>query len=54
MTTQENLTIAINLIGFEYFTNCVKNGATAEEAKAEMMTENAQTIIATRINKILN
>jgi len=46
--------IAINQIGFEYFTNCIKNGATPEQAKAEMLTEKAQKIIADRIKEITN
>lgn len=47
-------TIAIHLIGFEYFETCIKNGATPEQAKAEMMTESAQIEMAKRISEILN
>lgn len=41
---QIELSIAINQIGFEYFKNCIKNGATPAEAKKEMMTKSAQEI----------
>ena len=50
--SREMMMIAIDQIGFEYFKNCIANGATDEEAKAEMMTENAQIIIAKRIKEI--
>lgn len=54
MTKENKLTVAIETIGFDYFSNCIKNGATAEEAKAEMLTERAQKEIAKRIKLILN
>lgn len=45
--------VAIEVVSFEYFKECIKNGATPEEAKAEMMTENAQEVIASRVREIL-
>ena len=54
MTAQDNKTVAIELVSFEYFKNCIKNGATVEQAKAEMLTEKAQKEIAKRIELILN
>lgn len=47
-----NQTLAINFIGFEYFKNCIQNGATPEEAKKEMLTESAQKTMAERIKEI--
>jgi len=44
--------VAIEVVSFEYFKQCIKNGATPSEAKAEMMTEKAQLIIAERVKKI--
>jgi len=54
MTAQDNKTVAIELVSFEYFKNCIKNGATPEQAKKEMLTEKAQKEIAKRIELILN
>ena len=55
MTTQEvSITLAIETVSFDYFKACINNGATAEQAKAEMMTEKAQIEIAKRIKKILS
>ena len=54
MKTQETQQAAINQIGFEYFKNCIANGATADEAKAEMMTEKAQKEIAKKVNQLIN
>lgn len=54
MTTSQQQTVVIEMIGFEYFKNCVNNGATPEEAKAEMMTEKAQKEIAKRIQEVLS
>jgi len=50
--TELNLHLAINQVGFEYFLNCIKAGATPEQAKAEMLTEKAQQEIAKRIKAI--
>jgi hypothetical protein len=44
---------AINQIGFDYFTSCINNGSTPEQAKKEMLTAEAQKIIAKRINAVL-
>jgi len=52
MTTENKNTIAIETIGFEYFLNCIKNGSTPKQAKAEMMTKKAQKEIAKRIKLI--
>ena len=54
MRNSDKLTIAIETIGFDYFSNCIKNGATVEEAKKEMLTEKAQKEISKRIKLILN
>ena len=54
MKNSDKLTIAIETIGFDYFSNCIKNGATAEEAQKEMLTEKAQKEISERIKLILN
>ncbi len=54
MNTKQQLEAAINMIGFEYFLNCIKNGATPEQAKKEMMTETAQKIIMERARAIFN
>jgi len=48
----ENL-VAIETVSFEYFKQCIKNGATPSEAKDEMMTKEAQLIIASRVKEIL-
>lgn len=53
MTQEVKQTIAINQVGFDYFQNCINNGATPEEAKAEMMTERALQIIAERVRELL-
>lgn len=53
MTNEETRLLAIKMIGFDYFKNCIKNGATEKEAKAEMLTEDAQLIMAERIKLIL-
>jgi hypothetical protein len=52
MKTADKKTAAIEMIGFDYFMNCIKNGATPEQAKAEMLTEKAQKEIAKRIKLI--
>ena len=49
-----NLKLAIDQIGFEYFSQCIKNGATPEEAKKEMMTESAQRIMSEAIKNLTN
>ncbi len=53
MTYEEKKQVAINQIGFEFFTSCIKNGATPDEAKAEMMTVDAQKIISKRVLEVL-
>ncbi len=52
METADKKTAAIEMIGFDYFMNCIKNGATPEQAKSEMLTEKAQKEIAKRIKLI--
>jgi len=54
MRNSDKLTIAIETIGFDYFSNCIKNGATPEQAKAEMLTEKAQKEILKRIQLLKN
>ena len=54
MTTLEKKQAAINQIGFEYFKNCIANGATPDEAKSEMMTDKAQKEMANKVNQIIN
>ena len=54
MTIEQQQIVLISEIGFDYFTNCIENGAIPEEAKAEMMTPAAQYIIAKRIQNIIN
>ncbi len=54
MTKENKLTVAIETVGFDYFSNCIKNGSTPKQAKAEMLTERAQKEIAERIKLILN
>jgi len=54
MTKENKLTVAIETVGFDYFLNCIENGATPEQAKAEMLTQKAQKEIAKRIKLILN
>ena len=41
------------MVGFEYFSICIKNSATVEQAKAEMLTEAALTEMAERVKAIL-
>jgi hypothetical protein len=53
MTNQEKFLAATQTVGFEYFMNCVKNGATPEQAKKEMMSEKGQKTIAKRIKALL-
>lgn len=45
--------VAIETVSFEYFKQCIKNGATPEQAKAEMLTDKAQKIIAKRVKEII-
>lgn len=54
LTQTQKTTAAIHMIGFEYFQACVANGATPEQAKAEMLKPEAQEEIAKRVNEILN
>jgi hypothetical protein len=50
MTTQQmKIRVAIEVVGFDYFTSCINNGATAEQARAEMMMPHVQSEIARRI-----
>ena len=53
MTLKEKQTIAIEQVGFEYFKNCIKNGATPEQAKTEMLTDKATKIISERVKELL-
>jgi hypothetical protein len=53
MNNQEAFTIAAQTAGFEYFANCIKNGATPEQAKKEMMSKEGQKTISERIKQIL-
>jgi len=53
MNKQNLISLAINQVGLEYFTQCIKAGATEEEAKAEMLTEPAQMEMSRRIDLIL-
>lgn len=53
MTNSDKLTLAIETVSFDYFSNCINNGATPEQAKSEMMTEKAQKEIAKRVKSIL-
>lgn len=50
---KNGLQVAIEVVSFDYFKECVKNGATPEQAKAEMLTERAQKEIIKRVNEIL-
>ena len=52
MNTADKKTAAIEMIGFDYFMNCIKNGATPEQAKKEMLTKQAQKEIAKRVKLI--
>lgn len=52
MTNAQTKEVAIRMIGFEYFSNCMKNGASAMEAKREMMSEKGQKEIAKRIKAL--
>jgi len=54
MNTADKKTAAIEMIGFDYFMNCIKNGATPEQAKKEMLTEQAQKEIAKRVKLIID
>ena len=54
MRNSDKLTIAIETIGFDYFLNCIKNGATPKQAKAEMLTEKAKKEIAKRIQLLID
>ena len=53
MNNQENYLTALHFVSFEYFTNCVKNGATPTQAKKEMLTKAAQETINKKINELL-
>ena len=48
-----DLTIAIETVSFEYFLQCVNNGATVEQAKSEMLSPNGQKKIAEMDKAIL-
>lgn len=53
MTTLEiNFRIALEIVSFDFFKQCIKNGASPEQAKNEMMTKQAQEIILGRIKEI--
>ena len=54
MTTSQKQTLAIELVGFEFFKTCIKNGATDKEAKAEMIRPENMQIMSERVNEILN
>lgn len=45
--------IALSQVSFDYFVSCMNSGASVEEAKAEMLTENAQKEIYNRMELIL-
>lgn len=53
MKAEHKLQIAIHSVGFDYFTQCINNGATPEQAKAEMMTEKAQKEIAMMVKQVM-
>jgi len=54
MDNQElELRIAIEMVSFDYYKECILNGATDEEAKKEMMSEKGQLEMAKRIKEIL-
>ena len=53
MTNQEAFTIAAQTAGFEFFSNCIKNGATPAQAQKEMMSKEGQKTISKRIQEIL-
>ncbi|UXQ88769.1 hypothetical protein [Tenacibaculum phage Larrie] len=53
MSTELDKRVAIDMVGFEYFKQCISNGATPEEAKREMLTEEACKIMNERVKKIL-
>jgi len=47
MTNQEmNIKVAIEIASYEYFSNCINNGATPAQAAKEMEAPDAQMIIA--------
>ena len=54
MTKANKKTVAIETVGFDYFINCINNGATPAQAKAEMLTSKAQKEIAKRVKLILD
>ena len=49
MSVSQKQQIAINTVGFEYFSQCIKNGSTPEQAKSEMMTKSVQSVISKRV-----
>jgi len=53
MTYSQKQEIAINQIGFEYFLNCIKNGASPDQAKKEMLKDEAQAEISKRVKELL-
>jgi len=52
MSNEIKIQLAVNQIGFEYFKQCVANGASPEQAKAEMLTPEGSKIIAERVKLI--
>ena len=55
MKTKEILLqLALHEVAFEYYSLCRKRGATDAEAKAEMMTAEAQAQMKERVLQLIN
>ena len=52
MKKQQELALVLQETTFDYILECIKNGASKEEAFAEAKTEKAQKIILDRAIKI--
>ena len=54
MNEQETKTLAITMVGFEFYCTCLENGSTPEQARKEMISEKGKGIIAKKVNEIMN
>lgn len=53
LTYDQKLELAISMLSFDYYVECIKRGATDSEAKAEMLTDKAQQEISRRVKEVL-
>lgn len=53
MQNEIKVRAAIELVSLEYFSQCIANGATPEQAKEEMISEAGTKTMAERIKEII-